>query len=128
MAKKMKKEKPHCGICKSIQYGKMNQTTGQEEDSICKLFNHVLSRKDILDVVDCNSFERKPFTCASCGTDIVGGTKASNPLRYRSGKHKGEVKPCCDNPDWRFCPNKECDGDDAIVCRNCGWYYGDVNW
>ena len=121
-------EKSHCGICKQIIFGELNQKTGKESESICKLFNHILSRDDVLTKVDCNSFERRPHTCASCGTDITKYCrKSGNPLRYRSGKHKGAVKPCCDNPDWRQCPNKECDGE-ATICKNCGYYFGMIDW
>lgn len=124
----MTKEKQHCGICKHIIYGQVNQETGVESDSVCKLFNHVLSREDVLTVVDCNSFERKLHTCASCGAEITKYCrKAGNPLTYHHGPRKGQVKQCCDNPDWRICPNKDCDGE-AVVCKNCGYYYGFISW
>lgn len=124
----MNKEKQHCGICKQIIYGEVDQKTGKESDSICKLFNHVLSREDVLNFVECNSFERRPPTCASCGAEITQYCrKSGNPLRYRSGKHKGEVKLCCANPDWRHCPGKDCEGE-AIICRNCGQYWGMETW
>jgi hypothetical protein len=127
----MGKEKQHCGICKQIVYGEMDQKTGKESDSICKLFNHILSREDVLTIVECNSFERRPHTCASCGTEITQYCrKAKNPLTYHHGPRKGQDKQCCDNPDWRKCPGEitsNCEGE-AIICRNCGYYYGLETW
>jgi len=131
MAKKKRTKARRCGVCKHIKYGKVNQETGEQEDSICTLFHHYLSHDDVLWGVDCNSFERIPYTCASCGADIVKGCRKANiisPFRYRSGKHKGKVKPCCDTPDWRYCPNRDCEAIDAIICKNCGAYYGEITW
>jgi len=116
-----------CGACKHVKYTEPDKEGNQER--ICTLFNHYLSFEDCHIKVDCNSFDRVPYTCASCGADITKGCrKASNPLTYRSGKNKGKVKPCCDNPDWRVCPNRDCEADGALICKNCGYYYGFETW
>lgn len=118
-----------CLVCKHVKHTEPDKEGHQE--SICKLFNHYLSYEDVHKKVDCNRYERIPHTCASCGTDIIKGcrkAKCKSPFRYRSGKHKGEVKLCCDNPDWRYCPNRECEAIDAIICKNCGSYYGEITW
>ena len=123
--KDMKKEKPHCLRCKNFIVKDENKPT---QEYICSLFNHVISSDDVFKKVDCNSYQSRPYTCASCGAEIIGGKKVSNPLRYRSGKNKGKTKPCCDNPDWRVCPNRDCEADVAIICKNCGYYWGDITW
>lgn len=122
----MKKEKPHCLVCKHIRHTKPDKEGTQL--SFCILCNEVVPKEDLYEKVNCNSYQRIPVTCASCGDDIIGGKKASNPLRYRSGKNKGKVKPCCDNPDWRVCPNRDCEAEGALICKNCGYYWGDITW
>ncbi len=121
----MTKEKPHCLNCKHVRHSIPDENGKQ--DSFCKLLDTLLPRMDVIEKVDCNKFKRSPHTCASCGAEIVGGKKVSNPLRYKKGKNKGKVKPCCDNPDWRVCPDKWCEGD-AVVCKNCGYYFGMMTW
>lgn len=115
-----------CGVCKQVKHTEPDKDGNQE--SICKLFNHYLTKEDVHTKVDCNNFDRVPYSCASCGADIIGGSKASNPLTYCSGKNKGKTKLCCKNPDWRVCPNRECEADGAIICKNCGYYYGMETW
>ena len=123
----MKAEKKKCSICRHIAFGEVDQKTGVEADSVCKLFNLVLSKEDFIEV-DCDSFDRRPHTCASCGADITKSCKkASNPLTYHHGPRKGQTKQCCSNPDWRCCPGRDCEGE-AIICRNCGHYYGMETW
>ncbi len=78
--------------------------------------------------------EKKVQTCASCGEEITDKCiKVKNPLEYKKGKNKGKVKPCCKNPDWRVCPNTDCENVDeydspALICKNCGYYYGMMTW
>lgn len=71
----------------------------------------------------------KITTCASCGALITTKSpKVKNPLRYKKGKNKGKEKPCCKHPDWRRCTYEDCEADGAIVCINCGMYYGAITW
>ena len=84
----MKKEKPHCLVCTSFIVKDEHKPT---QEYICSLFNHIISSDDVFKKVDCNSYHRRPYTCASCGAEIIGGKKVGNPLRYRSGKNKGKV-------------------------------------
>lgn len=115
-----------CGVCKHVKYTEPDKDGNQER--ICKLFNHYLSKEDVYTKVDCNSFERVPYICASCGADITSSCrKTSIPLK-ESGKNKGQPIECCKNPDFRKCPNKGCEADGAIICKNCGYYYGMVTW
>ena len=119
-----------CLVCKHAKHTEPDKEGHQE--SICKLFNHYLSKDDVHKKVDCNSYERMPYTCASCGADITNSCrKAPTPLKER-GKNKGKPIECCKNPDFRKCPNKECGNQDygitAIICKNCGYYYGFETW
>lgn len=67
--------------------------------------------------------------CVSCGHPVTDGNpKAKNPVRYKSGKRKGEEKKCCKDPNLRHCNNKHCEAETAIMCLNCGKYYGDITW
>jgi hypothetical protein len=67
------------------------------------------------------------ISCASCGHKIDGNhKKVSTPL-----KRKYPIR-CCPEPDFRECPNPECEGmyfdQPARICRNCGYYYGSITW
>ena len=67
--------------------------------------------------------------CSSCGATITKKCrKVSTPIQRR-GSYAKEERPikCCKNPDFRVCPNKDCEGE-AIICLNCGYYYGMITW
>jgi len=78
--------------------------------------------------------EKTKTTCASCGGIIDDTCKmAKNPLRYKGGEKKGKIKKCCKYPDWRKCPNEDCESNydgitPALICSNCGRYYGQITW
>ena len=124
----MKKDK--CLVCKHIKHTELDEKGNQE--SICKLFNHYVSKDDLYKKVDCTNYVRIPYSCASCGYDVTSSCKkATTPLKTR-GKNKDKPIECCKNPDFRYCPNKECENQDysiiAKICMNCGYYYGFETW
>jgi hypothetical protein len=102
------------------------------QDLFCKIDGRKIKHEKWNEYTKCSDFKSEPFYCASCGTAITKELrKAENPLTYRNGKNKGEEKKCCANPDWRVCPGPDdeygCEGE-AIICRNCGYYYGLETW
>ena len=118
--------------CKNCLYHRYSEPDDKgHQEMFCKIDNHKVEGHEWETTTDCENFESEPYTCASCGTPITKGLrKTSNPLEYKRGKNKGKEKKCCDNPDWRVCPGPPgdyCEGE-AIACRNCGAYYGDITW
>jgi hypothetical protein len=119
-----------CKNCLYHRYSEPDEKGYQE--MFCILDGHKVEKDEWEKITDCENFESEPFYCASCGTAITKDLeKTSNPLVYKRGKNKGKEKKCCDNPDWRVCPGPDeeygCEGE-AIVCRNCGYYYGLETW
>lgn len=118
-----------CRNCINNKYSEPDENGHQ--DLFCKIDGHKIEREKWNEYTKCSDFKPKPFYCASCGTPITNKLmKAYNPLEYKRGKNKGKEKKCCANPDWRVCPGPDeygCEGE-AIVCRNCGYYYGMETW
>ena len=75
----------------------------------------------------------RKYTCASCGAEITNKCKKiCVPLQSR-GRNSGKDIKCCGNPDFRECPNKNCECKTeyditARTCINCGYWWGMETW
>ena len=74
----------------------------------------------------------KNISCVSCGAKITNGCKkVSTPIHVK-GSYSGKKIKCCSNPDFRECPNQGCENHEydstALICKNCGYYFGYETW
>ena len=82
-------------------------------------------KKDLIDM------EKKRKTCWSCGTEITNKCRKAKVPIQTSGRNVGKPFLCCEKPDFRNCPNPGCEARTigvALICLNCGSYFGFETW